>query len=81
MEKDNLPRFKYHPNVYESGVVEFGEGTCDCCGKKVSAYVTSMYTAEDVECICMECVASGAAAEKFDGTLFKGHRKYQMLRK
>ena len=67
MNTDNLPKFKYHPNVYDCGVVEFGRGTCNCCGKETDAYVRSMYTREDVDCICMECVASGAAAEKFDG--------------
>ena len=67
MNTDNLPKFKYHPNVYDCGVVEFGQGTCNCCGKETDAYVRSMYTREDVDCICMECVASGAAAEKFDG--------------
>ena len=67
MNAENLPKFKYHPNVYESGKVEFGKGICDCCGKKVEAYVQSMYTRESVDCICMECVASGAAAEKSKG--------------
>lgn len=67
MNTDNLPKFKYYPNVYDCGVVEFGRGTCNCCGREVEAYVQSMYTTEDVDCICMECIASGAAAEKFDG--------------
>ena len=67
MDIKNLPKFKYHPNVYESGEVEFSKGVCDCCGKEVEAYVQSMYTRENVDCICMECIASGAAAEKFDG--------------
>ena len=67
MDRANLPKFKYNPNVYEIGEVEFGKGICDCCGKEVEAYVQSMYTTEDVNCICMDCIASGAAAEKFDG--------------
>ena len=67
MDISNLPKFKYHPNVYESGEVEFSKGVCDCCGREVEAYVQSMYTRENVDCICMECIASGAAAEKFDG--------------
>ena len=67
----HLPKFKYHPNVYECGVVEFGKGTCNCCGKEVEAYVQMMYTTEDVDCICMDCVASGKAAEKFDGSFIQ----------
>ena len=67
MDRANLPKFKYNPNVYEIGEVEFGKGICDWCGKEVEAYVQSMNTTEDVNCICMDCIASGAAAEKFDG--------------
>ena len=64
---NNLPKFKYHPNVYETDYVTFDDGVCECCGKETSAYVSDIYAEEDVECICMDCVASGAAAEKFDG--------------
>lgn len=69
---NNLPKFKYHPNLYKSGEVEFQEGICNCCGQKVNAYITSMYCVEDVDCICLECVASGRAADKFDGTFIQG---------
>lgn len=71
MDISNLPKFKYHPNVYESGKVEFSKGVCDCCGKEVEAYVQMMYTTADVDCICMDCIASGAAAEKFDGSFIQ----------
>ena len=40
MNNDSLPKFKYSPNVYDIGVVEFADGICECCGKKVSAYVS-----------------------------------------
>lgn len=63
----NLPVFKYHPNLYDSDKVIFGEGTCQCCGREVAAYIGGMYTVEDVDCICLDCVASGQAAEKFNG--------------
>ena len=61
-----LPKFKYHPNLYDpekviDGVV-YGEEICQCCGNKVNVYIDSM-----ADCICMDCVASGKAAEKFDG--------------
>ena len=67
----SLPKFKYHPNIYESDCVNFEQGVCECCGKTVEVYVPIMYSKEDVNCICMECVASGAAAEKFDGSFIQ----------
>ena len=64
----NLPQFQYQPNLYQNGTVLFEKGVCQCCGKKVDAFIDSMYCEEEVDCICLPCVASGAAAEKFDGT-------------
>lgn len=63
----NLPVFKYHPHIYDSNLVTFDEGICQCCGQKVGAYIESMYCKEDVDCICLDCVASGRAAKKFNG--------------
>jgi len=65
--KENLPRFKFHPNLYKLGIVEFQNGICDCCGKKTNAYIQNMYTSEEISCICLNCVSSGEAASKFDG--------------
>lgn len=62
-----LPKFKYHPNLYESGAVTFESVICQCCGKAVDAYISSMYCVADIDCICLDCVASGKAAEKFSG--------------
>ncbi len=64
---ENLPKFKYHPNLYQSGYVIFGHSVCQCCDQEVDAYIETMYSKEDVDCICLECVASGKAAEKFGG--------------
>lgn len=63
----DLPKFKYHPNLYEGDKVTWADGVCECCGKKVGAYIENMYCMEEVECICLNCVANGKAAEKFDG--------------
>ena len=64
-------RFKYHPNVWEQEVFSKEEGDllriCQCCGKETEYFLSIVYTKEDVDCICPECVASGKAAEKFDG--------------
>lgn len=74
-----LPKFKYHPNIYDpekvcDGVI-FGEGVCQCCGKAVDVYVGHIYSAEDIDCICMNCVADGSAAKKFDGEFIQDAEK------
>ena len=58
--------FKYHPNIYEEDILVHGNGTCQCCGKSVSEYIEHLYASEDVDCICLQCVSDGSAAEKFD---------------
>ena len=72
---EKLPKFKYHPNLYQIDIVEFEKGICQCCGKEVTAYISSMYCEEDVDCICLDCVASGKAAEKFDGEFIQDAEK------
>lgn len=73
---NRLPQFKYHPNLYQSGVVEFAKGICQCCEKEVTAYIRSMYCINTrVDCICLDCVASGKAAEKFNGDFIQDAEK------
>ena len=60
--------FKYHPNLYEDDILIQGEGVCQCCGRAVHEYIENVYSPEDVDCICLECVHSGEAAEKFKAT-------------
>lgn len=71
MNIKGLPGFRYSPNIYDSdrvldGVV-YSEGVCECCGRTVEVYIDSIYGADDPGCICMNCVADGSAAEKFQG--------------
>ena len=66
-----LPKFKYHPNLYKTGIVNFNRGICQCCGKEVTAFISSMYSRENIRCICLDCVADGSAARKFDGTFIQ----------
>ena len=66
-----LPKFKYHPNVYSNSITTFGNGICQCCNKEVKAYVETMYTIEDINCICFNCIADGSAAQKFDGSFIQ----------
>ncbi len=60
--------FKYHPNILRNDIVENNNGTCQCCGEEVDVYVTSMYSEQAVNCLCLDCIANGEAAKKFDGT-------------
>ncbi len=60
-------KFKYHPNIYNLDILEEDDGVCQCCGKEVDLYYPTMYAVEDIECLCLECIANGEAAEKFDG--------------
>lgn len=32
-----------------------------------------MYTAEDVDCICLHCITDGSAAKKFNGTFIQDY--------
>lgn len=65
---DDRPKFTYHPNVYTDDIVVHGEGQCQCCGKTVDAYVEHMYSAKDVDCVCLRCIHDGQASKKFEGT-------------
>ncbi|MBR4162428.1 MAG: CbrC family protein [Solobacterium sp.] len=58
--------FKYHPNLYTDEILVHGEGVCNCCGKTVTEYVEEVYSSEDLDCICLECIHDGSAAKKFD---------------
>lgn len=66
-EKSALPTFRYHPNLYHGEDVVYGQGVCQCCGRTVDTYVRNLYCEEEVECICLDCVKSGKAVEKFGG--------------
>ena len=59
--------FKYHPNVYDNDIIEHENGICQCCGKEVNEYCSTMYCIDNVHCICLECISDGKAAEKLRG--------------
>ena len=69
-----IPKFKYHPNPFETGVFHDDKSVvCDCCGETVDIYYPGkIYCIADVEYLCPECIASGKAAEKYDGVLVQG---------
>lgn len=61
--------FKYHPDPLKTRAFRNDKKmTCGCCGKETWIYYTGpFYSIENVDCLCPDCIASGAAAEKFDG--------------
>lgn len=59
--------FKYFPNIYEDDALIHAEGVCQCCGKNVYEYIDTLYSKDDVDCICLQCVSDGSAAAKFHG--------------
>ena len=61
------PKFKYYRNPRLA--VKFDEEPviCDCCKNPTHFYANSMYTTEDINAICPDCITSGKACEKFDG--------------
>ncbi len=65
-----LPFFKYHPDPLKTGSFQRVDepAVCPCCGEKTLViYTGPFYAIDDVEGLCPGCIASGAAAEKFDG--------------
>ncbi len=68
--KNNIPVFKYHPDPFATGIFQEPEEpvTCPCCGKETSViYEGPFYSMDRVENLCPACIASAAAAEKFNG--------------
>jgi len=66
----SLPHFRYHPNPLATGAFEELKEPviCSCCQKNTYiTYKTPFYSIEEIENLCPDCIASGAAAEKFDG--------------
>ena len=63
-------KFKYHPDPLKTG--EFKNDqimVCDCCGKPTDVYYTGpFYSIDNVDYLCPECISSGEAAKKFDGS-------------
>ena len=59
-------QFRYHPNIYEDDILVRKSGICQCYGKQISEFIEHVYSSEDIDCICLQCVSDGTAAQKFD---------------
>ena len=64
----SLPHFRYHPDPFKTGVFKDDVNVvCECCKQATDVYYCgSVYSVEDVNYLCPHCIASGAAAAKFD---------------
>ena len=66
----DLPFFKYHPNPLATRAFTQAQYAvvCDCCGCSTHIYYDGpFYAIDDINYLCPKCIASGAAAKKFDG--------------
>lgn len=59
-------KFKYHPNIYDDDILVREAGVCQCCNKKVNEYIEHIYSSQDVNCVCLQCISDGSAAKKLD---------------
>lgn len=68
-----LPHFRYHPDPFKTGVFKDDASVvCECCGQATDAYYCgSIYCVADVNYLCPHCIASGAAAAKFDASFIQ----------
>lgn len=67
MPNEELPSFKYIPDLHRAKAVEASDSTCPCCEKARGWMCTGcMYGESDVELVCPWCVADGSAAAKFE---------------
>ena len=63
-----LPKFRYIEKCEDVLTISEKPVKCDCCGKETRVFASTMYTQQNVNSICVECIQSGLACEKFDGT-------------
>ncbi len=68
-----LPYFRYHPDPFKTGVFKDDVSVvCECCEQATDAYYCgSIYCTADVKYLCPRCIASGAAAAKFDASFIQ----------
>jgi uncharacterized protein CbrC (UPF0167 family) len=65
---DNLPKFKYHPDPLDTGVVKAEATTCPVCSQRRShVYEGPFYSKATVDGICPWCIHDGSAAKKYEG--------------
>ncbi len=79
-----LPQFKYCPDPLASGIFTTQEKavSCDCCRRDTHVFYTHpFYSCGDINALCPECIASGRAAEAFEGAFVIRHHVSQAIGK
>ena len=61
--------FKYHPDPLKTGMFKNDRTvTCECCGNQTDVYYYGpFYSVQNIDFFCPQCIASGKAAEKYNG--------------
>jgi len=69
----SLPHFRYQPDPFKTGVFKDDASVvCECCEQATDMYYCgSVYSTADVNYLCPHCIASGAAAGKFDASFIQ----------
>ena len=69
----SLPHFRYHSDPFKTGVFKDDASVvCECCEQATDLYYCgSVYSTTDVKYLCPHCIASGAAAAKFDASFIQ----------
>ncbi|RFB38508.1 CbrC family protein [Brevibacillus sp. VP] len=69
--RDNLPKFKYHPNAYKVSIFEqVPKQNCSVCNNETTyIYSGPFYSVDDVNNICPWCIYDGRATTDFKGVL------------
>lgn len=62
-----IPKLKYVKNSEEFFETSEEPRICECCGKETHVFTSMIYSEEEVNCICADCVVSCKACSKFDG--------------
>lgn len=64
-----LPEFKYNPKPLETGAFKQDKSViCDCCEEETRIYYDGgLYSEEEIEYLCPNCIHSGRASKEFDG--------------
>ncbi|AWX57710.1 hypothetical protein AB432_022905 [Brevibacillus brevis] len=68
---NNLPIFKYQPNVYNIGVFKkVPVQNCSICNKETDyIYMGPFYSIDEVENVCPWCIYEGTATKQHNGVL------------
>lgn len=63
------PKFKYHLDPIETGIIKKSNIRCAVCKEKKEYYYDGpFYSEKDAVSICPWCIADGSAAKKFEGS-------------